>query len=41
MKNVSQVSAGFDHAIVIKTDGKVIGWGNLNYLSNKLSGFKN
>lgn len=35
MQNVIKFSAGNDHAIAVKKDGKVYGWGNIKFLSNK------
>lgn len=41
MKNVSKVSAGKDHAIVLTKQGKILAWGNMEYLSNTRKDFCN
>lgn len=39
LKDVSQVSAGRNHAIVSTKEGKVLAWGNMEYLCNKKKDF--
>jgi hypothetical protein len=34
MANVLKLGAGRNHAIVLTKERKIIGWGNLDYLSN-------
>jgi len=34
MTHVLKLSAGRNHAIVLTKERKIIGWGNLDYLSN-------
>ena len=39
MQNIAKVSAGRNHAIVSTKDGKVLAWGNLEFLSNEKKDF--
>lgn len=39
MNGVLKVSAGKDHAIVLNSQKKILGWGNLGYLSNQKKDF--
>lgn len=39
MNGVLKVSAGKDHAIVLNSQKKILGWGNVSYLSNQKKDF--
>jgi hypothetical protein len=39
MESVQSVSVGIDHTVVRTLDGRILGWGNMKYLSNSRTEF--